>query len=149
MTHAVLALTQYEFKTPCVKKRQVDINFYCLNNPNPKLFSVKTTVKPLNCRNLWVRSFAMSTTKVQLFWETEQKGDKNTIKVINQFVLTFSTAICEVSSINAYYTEVFEGFNSKTFQSLTFCPLFFRWFAWCSEFLLYSVDRKTLLLLQK
>ena len=78
-----LALTKYKFKTSCLKKCQVDINFYCLKNPNPKLFSVKNTVKPRNSRNLWVHYFAISTTKVQLFWETEQKGDKNTINVVN------------------------------------------------------------------
>ena len=78
-----LALTKYKFKTSCLKKCQVDINFYCLKNPNPKLFSVKNTVKPRNSRNLWVQYFAISTTKVQLFWETEQKGDKNTINVVN------------------------------------------------------------------
>ena len=83
---------------------------------------------PLNSGNLWVHDFAMSTTKVQLFRETEQKEDKNTIKVRELIVLTFPTAADEVSSINVHYTEVFKKFNSKTFESLTFCLLFFKWF---------------------
>ena len=74
----------------------MDVNFYRFKNPNPKLFNVKTTVKPLKSRNLWVHYFAMSATKVQLIWETEKKGDKNTIKVRKFFVLTFPTAIGEV-----------------------------------------------------
>ena len=106
----------------------MDINFYRFKNPNPKLLNFKTTVKLLNSRNLWVHYFAMSSTKVQLLWETEQKGDKNTIKVRELFVLIFPTVIDEVSSINVHYAEVFKGFKSKTFKPLTFCPLFFKWF---------------------
>ena len=92
------------------------INFYRFQNPNPKLFNVQTTVISLNSRNLWVHYFAMPTTKVRLFRETEQKRDKNTIKVRKLIALTFPT------------TEVFIKFNSKTFEQLTFCPLFLKWF---------------------
>ena len=107
----------------------MDINFYRFKNPKPKLLNFKTTVKLLNSRNLWVHYFAMSSTKVQLLWETEQKGDKNAIKVRELFVLTFPTAIGEVSSINVYYAGVFKGFKSKTYEPLTCCPLFIKWFA--------------------
>ena len=75
---------------------------------------------PLNSGNLWVHYFAMSTTKVQLFWKTEQKEGKNTIKVRELIVLTFPIAADEVSSINVHYTEVFTKFISKTFDPLTF-----------------------------
>ena len=70
----------------------------------------------------------MPTTKVQLFRETEQNGDRNTIKVTELIHLTFPTAIGEMSSFNVHYTEVFLKFNSKTFEPLTFCPLLLKWF---------------------
>ena len=74
----------------------------------------------------------MSTANVQLFWETEQKRYKSTIKVRELIVLTFPTAIGEVSSINFHCKEVFVEFNSKTFEPLTFCSLFFKWFVYYS-----------------
>ena len=52
-----------------------------------------------------------ATTKVRLFRETEQKGDKNTIKVRELIALTFLT------------TKVFIKFNSKTFD---FLPIIFK-----------------------
>ena len=65
-------------------------------------------------RNKRVHFFVISTPKDQLFCDTEQKGDKNIIKVRVLF-------IGELSSIDARYKEVFDRFNSKTF-----CPFFFR-----------------------
>ena len=44
----------------------------------------------------------MSSTKVELFWKTDQKGDKSTVKVRELFVLTFPTAIGDVWSINVH-----------------------------------------------